>query len=282
MRITKLLLATAAFTITGMAQAQPNYSPGQLDQLVDRVALYPDSLLVQVLAAATYPDQIPEAARWADQHHYLTGQALMDAIRDDQLPWDASVQALLPFPSVLSVMNEDLRWTTDLGNAFLSEKTEVMDSVQRERARARDFGYLRTNAEIIVSGGPYITILPVDPLFVPVPYYDPGIVFLPPRPGFALVGAIRFGFGVSVGGVFAPLGWGSSRFDWGSRVVYLHNSPWGRTWLNRGTYMHRYILPRPIGPRPPERHELRELRPQEREESRFGREGTEVRREHRR
>jgi anti-sigma regulatory factor (Ser/Thr protein kinase) len=82
----------------------PSFTPEQLDNLVARIALYPDSLLAQVLAAATYRDQIPDAARWADQHHYLTGQALANAIQADHLPWDPSVQALLPFPSVLEMM----------------------------------------------------------------------------------------------------------------------------------------------------------------------------------
>src|SRR5580658_9537326 len=93
--------------VAGGAFAQgpppPSFPPPQLDQLVARVALYPDPLLAQVLAAATYPNDIPPAAQWADQHHYLTGQALADAIQGDQLPWDPSVQALLPFPSVLDM-----------------------------------------------------------------------------------------------------------------------------------------------------------------------------------
>src|SRR4029077_12720391 len=131
--------------------------PDQLDQLVSRIALYPDPLLAQILAAATYPDQIPDAARWADQHHYLNGQALADAIQGDDLPWDPSVQALLPFPSVLQMMASDMNWTTDLGNAFLDQETEVMDAIQRERRKARDYGYLRSNAQTVVSGGPYIT-----------------------------------------------------------------------------------------------------------------------------
>ena len=91
------------------AQAQQYYSPEQLDHMVSRVALYPDPLLAQVLAAATFPDQIPDAARWADQHHYLSGGELAQAIDGDQLPWDPSVQALLPFPSVLVTCH--LTWT---------------------------------------------------------------------------------------------------------------------------------------------------------------------------
>ena len=99
-----------------------------------RIALYPDPLLAQILAAATYPNDIPPAAQWADQHHYLTGQALANAITADQLPWDPSVQALLPFPSVLDMMNSDMNWTTQLGNAFLAQQQDVMDAVQRQRA----------------------------------------------------------------------------------------------------------------------------------------------------
>ena len=149
-------LYTASLAAPLFAQAPPSFPPQQLDQLVARIALYPDSLLAQILAGATYSDQIPDAARWADQHHYLTGQALADAIQADQLPWDPSVQALLPFPSVLDTMASDLNWTRQLGDAFLAQQQDVMDAVQRERRKARDFGYLRSNGQIVVSGGPYI------------------------------------------------------------------------------------------------------------------------------
>src|SRR5271168_3504804 len=136
----------------------PSFAPDQLDKLVSRVALYPDALLAQVLAAATFPNDIPDAAKWADEHHYLSGEALASAITADQLPWDPSVQAILPFASILDAMASDMNWTTDLGNAFLAQRQDVMDAVQRERQKARDFGYLRSNAQIVVGGGPYITI----------------------------------------------------------------------------------------------------------------------------
>jgi hypothetical protein len=222
------------------AQAPPVFAPPQLDQLVQRIALYPDPLLAQVLAGATYSDQIPEAARWADQHHYLTGQALASAITGDQLPWDPSVQALLPFPSVLDMMASDLNWTRQMGDAFLAQQLDVMDAVQRDRRRARDFGYLRSNGQIIVGGGPYITIDPVRPDYLVVPAYDPAVVFFAPRPGFVVGGAIRFGFGVTIGGFFRPWGWGVSRFDWGGHAVFINNSPWRRTWVNRAQYVHPY------------------------------------------
>lgn len=218
--------------------APPNYSPEQLDKLVSRVALYPDPLLAQVLAGATFSDQIPDAAKWADEHHYLRGDDLARAITADQVPWDPSVQALLPFPSVLDTMADDMDWTQNLGDAFLAQRQDVMDAVQRMRQRARDYGYLRSNDEIVVAGGPYITIAPFDPAFVVVPVYDPLIVFAAPRPGFFVGGAIRFGFGISLGVAFRPWGWGFSSFDWGSHVVIIAGHPWGRVWVNRAVYVH--------------------------------------------
>src|SRR4029077_11091621 len=222
---TAILMLLALIGGPVFAQAPPpSYPPDQLDQLVSRIALYPDPLLAQILAAATFPDQIPDAARWADQHHYLTGQALADAIQADQLPWDPSVQALLPFPSVLDMMASDMRWTQDLGNAFLASQPAVMDAVQRQRQAAQRYGYLRTNSQIVVGGGPYITIMPANPAFIVVPYYDPRVVFFAPRPGFVVGGAIRFGFGVTLGAFFRPWGWGYNRFDWGGHAVFLNNA----------------------------------------------------------
>src|SRR5271156_6574768 len=181
-----LLILGGILAAPAFAQAPPSFAPGQLDQLVGRVALYPDPLLAQILAAATYPNDIPAAAQWADQHHYLSGQALADAIQADQLPWDPSVQALLPFPSVLEMMNADINWTTQIGNAFLAQQQAVMDAVQRQRALATRYGYLRTNPQVVVSGGPYITILPVNPGFIVCPFYDPAVVFFAPRAGFVV------------------------------------------------------------------------------------------------
>lgn len=240
----------------------PYFPPTQLDQMVARVALYPDPLLAQVFAAATYPDQIPDAARWADQHRYLSGQGLADAIQAAQLPWDPSVQALLPFPTVLDMMASDMGWTTDLGNAFLAQQQDVMDAVQRERRKAYDYGYLRTNPQVVVGYGPYITIAPVSPAFMIVPVYSPAVVFVAPRPGFFVGGAIRFGVGVSIGPAFAPWGWGAgfARFDWGGHAVFVNNARWGRTWVNRAVYVHPYPAVRRVGPAP-RPVEVREARP---------------------
>ncbi len=276
-RIGTALLALTlilAFTATAaLAQAPPSYSPDQLDKLISRIALYPDPLLAQVLAAATYPDQIPDAAKWADEHHDLTGDNLAKAITDDHLPWDPSVQAMLPFPSVLEMMASDMSWTSDLGNAFLAQRQDVMDAVQRMRQKAKDFGYLRSNGQIIVRGGPYIEIAPVNPAFIVVPYYDPLVVFYRPRPGFFVGGAIRFGFGISIGAAFRPWGWGVGfgRFDWGRHEVFINNAPWGRVWTNRTAYVHPYAVRRwePAGRI--EGHPLQQRTEREREAGRSGR-----------
>jgi hypothetical protein len=235
------LVVAALMSATAFAQAPPNFPPPELDRLVSRVALYPDPLLAQVMAAATFSDQIPDAARWSDEHHYITGDALAAAISADQLPWDPSVQALLPFPNILDMMARDPSWTQQLGDAFLSQQQDVMDAVQRERRLAYNYGYLRSNPQIVVSNGPYIGIGLVNPGYYVVPYYDPAIVFFPPRPGFFVGGAIGFNFGISLGVAFRPWGWGYNRFDWGHRAVFINNAPWGRTWVNRTTYVHPYV-----------------------------------------
>jgi hypothetical protein len=232
-----------------------------LDNLVARIALYPDSLLSQVLAAATYPDQIPEAAAWANQHNYLRGDDLARAIQDDQLPWDPSVQALLPFPTVLDMMSRDMAWTSDLGNAFLAQQQQVMDAVQRMRQQAWNYGYLRSNSQVVVNrSGPYVEIVPVNPAYVYVPVYNPVVVFARPRPGFAIHAAISFGPAVTVGPAFHPWGWGANHFAWSSHTVIINNRPWTRTWNNRVTYVHPYSVRRYTAPHHVEHHDLREHR----------------------
>jgi len=222
------------------AQGPPSYPPHELDNLVTGIALYPDPLIAQILAAATYPDQIQDAAGWADEHHYLRGDDLARAISDDHLPWDPSVQSLLPFPSVLEMMASDMDWTAALGNAFLSQEQDVMEAIQRMRRRAWDCGYLRSNQQVVVSGGPYITIMPMNPGYVCVPVYDPRVVFFAPRPGFYVGGAIGFGFGVSLGMAFRPWGWGASHFAWDRHEMYVGDARWGRNWGNRVGYVHSY------------------------------------------
>jgi hypothetical protein len=249
----------------------PQMPPEQLGGLVQRIALYPDPLLAQILTASTFWQEIPDAAGWAQQHRGLIGDQLAHAISEDRLPWDQSVLALLPFPQVLDMMARDMGWTQALGSAVLSQRPDVMDSIQRERAQAQQYGYLQSNSYDRVVGAPgEIQVLPVDPGYLYAPIYDPYVVFARPRPGFFVGGAITFGPRVYLGASFAPFGWGGVGvgFGWGgiglgwrSHDILIENHPWGRTWVNRGAYVHPYAHPyvRPAGPRV-ERHEFHENR----------------------
>ncbi len=249
------------------APPPPSFPPAEMDRIVSPVALYPDPLLAQTLAAATFPRDISEAERWADDHHYMSGAQLTDAIAADRLPWDPSIQALLPFPSVLDMMASDMPWTEELGNAFLADRTGVMDAVQRMRQRAWSSGYLRSSATVIVHDAPYVEILPVDPSLIVVPYYDPAIVFAPGRV-FMRGGGIVWGPGIRLGVSFGPWGWGTTRFAWATHAVIINNAPWGRTWANRTVYVHPYAVPRYVGPRPIERHAAIPRTPRERARAR--------------
>lgn len=224
-------------------QAQPPMLvPQQLDQLVSRIALYPDGLLAQVLTASTYWDQIPDAATWAMQHQYLHGDQLAAAINADRLPFDQSVIALLPFPSVLDQMARDQGWTQQLGAAVLAQRGDVMDAVQRMRQQAYDYGYLRSNQkdQVIYHGPGGIEIVPVSPGYYSVPIYDPGVVFVRPRPGFYAGSAIRFGPAITIGAAFAPWGWGGVGFGWRDHNILVDRRPWVRTWANRPVVVHPY------------------------------------------
>ncbi len=233
--------------------------PQQLDQLVGPIALYPDGLLAQTLTAATFSNEIPDAAGWANEHSYLKGDALAGAIRQDNLPWDPSILALLPFPSVLNYMAQNMGWTQALGSAVLAQRPDVMDSVQRLRQEAYNYGYLRDSQydRVVYSGPGNIEIVPITPGYYYVPSYNPRIVFYRPRPGFFVGGAIRFGPGISIGAAFAPWGWNSIGFGWRTHSIIIDNRPWVRTWANRATYAHPYAEPyrRPEGPRM-ERHDV--------------------------
>jgi hypothetical protein len=230
----------------------PPVAPQQLDQIVQRIALYPDPLLAQVLTASTFPEQIPEAASWAHEHANLTGDPLAQAIQADNLPWDPSVLALLPFPSVLDMMARDPQWTNSLGNAVLAQRPDVMDAVQRQRRAAHDYGYLAsTPYDTVVDNGGYLEIQPVNPAYYYVPVYNPAVVFYAPRPGFVVTTGIRFGPAITIGPAFGVWGWYGAGFGWGGHTILIDHRPWGRTYYNRGVYVHPYAHPyvRPAGPR---------------------------------
>jgi len=225
------------------AQAQSPLTAQQLDSLVAPIALYPDPILSQVLVASTYPLEVVQAGRWLSQHPNLKGSALADAVR--QQPWDASVQALVALPDVLQRLNQDLTWTSDLGNAFLAQQSGVMDAIQRMRQKASAAGSLTSTPQQTVStqtegGQTYIDIQPANPDVVYIPVYNPVAIWGPPPeyypypplyyPSGAVIaaGAISFGVGVAIGAIWGSgwAGWGSWGWHagWGSHNVVVNNN----------------------------------------------------------
>jgi hypothetical protein len=228
----------------------PAYSQAELDQMLAPIALYPDSLLVQVLMAATYPMEIVEADRWAQANRSLQGDQLAAAV--DRQNWDPSVKSLINFPSVLGMMDQKLDWTQRLGDAFLGQEAQVMDTVQKLRAKAQAQGTLQnTSQQRVVAEGSTIAIEPVDPQVVYVPAYDPSVVYGPwwwpayppylwyPVGAVLLGGAIAFGIGIALGPCW---GWAWGGFGWGGRSVNVNvyqNANFNRN-INRGVYANRY------------------------------------------
>jgi hypothetical protein len=186
----------------GIQSSAPRLSPDQLDNLVAPIALYPDPLLGQVMAASTYPLEIVEAQQWIQQNGNLQGAQLMDAAR--QQNWDPSVAALVAFPDVLHLLGNDVRWTTDLGNAFLSQQTGVLAAVQRMRARAQANGKLQSTPQQMVTTGTQdgqsaIEIQPASPQVMYVPVYQPEYVWGPPAFGAYPANWYPQGFGYGLG-----------------------------------------------------------------------------------
>jgi hypothetical protein len=169
-------------------QEAPKLPSGELDSLVAPIALYPDQLLAQTLAASTYPLEIIQLQQWMDRNKNLKDKALADAVAKQ--PWDPSVQGMVAFPDVVQRMSGNIQWTTDLGNAFLAQQSDVMDAVQRMRAKAQGTGNLKTSAQQTVetqtvsSGKQVIEIEPANPDVVYVPSYDPTVVYGPPPPEY--------------------------------------------------------------------------------------------------
>src|SRR6266849_10010409 len=189
-----------SFGPTGQSNEQPptppmQQSPQELQQLVAPIALYPDALVAQILAASTYPTEIVEADRWLQNHSELKGQNLADEV--DKQSWDPSVKALTQFPSVLENMDKNLSWTSSLGDASANQQQEVMDAVQAMRQQARKAGHLDSNEQENVSTqGNTITIEPSVPDVVYVPAYDPWLVYGDPivaYPGWYPVPGIFYG-----------------------------------------------------------------------------------------
>jgi len=215
-----------ACTLPAWCQDSSGYfSPEQLDNLLAPIALYPDPLLAQVLVAATFPDQIDEASRFV--------RANNDPGYIDEEPWDVSVKAVAHYPTVLFNMADKLDWTTALGQAYVSQSTDVMTAVQRLRVEARSAGNLMTTPqqEVREDGG-YIAIWPAQPQYIYVPVYDPALIYYR-HPGFFV--GLSFGRGFFIGA------WLNNDFDWRYHRVYYHgwDDHYGSGWVIRSrAYVH--------------------------------------------
>jgi hypothetical protein len=227
----------------GSAPSQP-LSPQQLDDLVAPIALYPDPLVGEVLAASTYPMEIAEAEQWVQDHPKWKPSKLMDEAKKQK--WDPSVQGLVAFPQVLTRLTQDMGWTTALGNAFLAQQADVMQALQRMRAQAQARGTLHSTPQQTVTtenqnGQSAIQIMPANPDVWYVPYYNPVYVWGPPVWGVyppLLYPGIDIGFGWGLGidlglyfGGWGGWGWGG----WG----WMPNWYGGGIWLNH-SFFHRY------------------------------------------
>jgi hypothetical protein len=160
----------------GQGESYTQQTPEQLQQLVAPIALYPDSLVAQILAATTFPAEVVEADRWLQAHPDLKGDDLAKAV--DQQPWDPSVKALTAFPTVLGNMDKNISWTSSLGDAYYNQQQDVMDAVQVMRRKAQDAGNLKTTPQLKVTDQDSdIDIEPADPDVVYVPAYDPWLIY---------------------------------------------------------------------------------------------------------
>jgi hypothetical protein len=209
--------------------------PAELDQLVAPIALYPDTLLSEVLIASTYPLEVVQAERWLNANSGLKGDQLKETV--DKQPWDESVKSLIATPSVLEMMNSKIDWTQKLGNAVIDQQADVMDAIQRLRAKAHANNKLQTTSQqkVVVTqeqGRQVIAIDPTDPNTVYVPYYDPGVVYgdwpypdYPPyywpAPGYIAAGVIATG--IAFGAAYALGRWASGGY-WGGNVNWNKNN----------------------------------------------------------
>jgi uncharacterized membrane protein YgcG len=220
----------------------------ELDQMLAPVALYPDDLLSQILMASTYPLEIVQAVRWTNQNKNLKGDSLTQALEKED--WDASVKSLVNFPDVLSKMNENLEWTQKLGDAFLSQQKQVLDTIQNLRKKAREAGNLKTTEQQkVVVEEDTIVIQPANPEVIYVPTYDPGVVYggwwwplFPPYPPFfpfvprpTPYGAMAFRAGVAVGAAWG-YAWGHTNWRGGDVDINVNRNTNINNNINREKY----------------------------------------------
>ncbi len=218
-----------------LTPAQP-LNAGQLEQLVAPIALYPDALVAQVLAASTYPSQVQDADHWRQIQGYASPDQI--AAGADVQVWDPSVKALTAFPRVLAQMDRNLQWTSDLGNAYYNQPQDVLEAIQVMRRRAQAAGTLQSTPQQAVHDDQgYIQLTPVNPQVVYVPTYNPWTVYgeqVSPYPGFSLLGAVQsffgsspisYGLGIAMGAFsHTPWGWLAWGLNWLAQSVLFNQS----------------------------------------------------------
>jgi hypothetical protein len=243
-------IAAPPLNQTAVRTAGQTLTTQQLNDLVAPIALYPDPLVSQILVASTYPLELVQLSQWLERNSDLTGTALVQAA--EQQNWDPSVQALVVFPDLVKRLNQDITWTGNLGNTFLTQQTDVMDAIQRMRLSAQQGGKLSSTPQQTVTtsydnGPPVIEIQPADPQVVYVPYYNPVSIwgpsyyypyanwYYPPFYGGTYLG---FGFGIRMGGFFGGGwgGWGGWGWSpgWGNRSIIVNNNFISRNNFNGG------------------------------------------------
>jgi uncharacterized protein DUF3300 len=230
--------AFAAPTQEAAAPAASTIPADQLDSLVAPIALYPDPLLSQVLVASTYPLEVVQLQQWLAQNKGKNETQLADAVKKQD--WDPSIQGLAALPDVVKLLAENIKWTTDLGNAFLAQQNDVMAAVQRMRKKAKDAGNLKSTEQVkvetqTVDSQPVIVVQQANPQVVYVPSYNPTVVYgapvyayppiAYPPPGYYAAGmAISFGVGVAMGAMWGG-GWGyNCGWHGGNNNITINNN----------------------------------------------------------
>jgi hypothetical protein len=244
-----LLTAIPVWAVSSEPNTSPVFKQEELDQLLAPIALYPDSLLSQILMASTYPLEVVQADRWAKENKDLKGDALAAALEKET--WDPSVKSLVNFPQVLTMMSEKLDWTQKLGDAFLAQQKDVMDTAQKLRSKAQEQGNLKTTEQQIVKVEPNVIIIEsASSQVVYVPAYNPVVVYgtwwypaYPPYyyypPGYVAAPGVAFTAGVVLGAAWGHA-WGHSNWHGGeininaSRNLNLNQN------INRGAYAKQY------------------------------------------
>ena len=233
-----LFACDMSLTNGAAVQDAPQIPADQLDSLVAPIALYPDPLLSQTLVASTYPLEIMQLQQWLERNRSLKDKALMDAA--SKQPWDASIQAMAALPDVVKRLADDIQWTTDLGNAFLAQQSDVMDAIQRMRQKAQGTGALQSNQQQkvetrVVESKSVIVVEQANPEVVYVPSYNPTVVYGAPAypypavyyppytPGVVAASAISFGVGWAMGAAWGGGGWGWN-CGWGGNDININNN----------------------------------------------------------